>query len=66
MKTVFLNQFVTQVMKLFLQLNSDLSGFWNNLALHLGRSSLGRSYSYGSAADHLTCFASSPNNSGPW
>ena len=37
-----------------------------NLAAHLARSPLSHSHNYGSAGDRTTCFASLPQNSGPW
>lgn len=59
-------QAVKLELTLFEQLNIVLSGFWNNLALHSGRSILNHSYGYDSTADHSICFASLPQNSGFW
>jgi len=41
-----------------------VSGFWNNLAAHLARSPLNRSYGHASAGDRATCFARLPQKSG--
>ena len=46
-----------------MKLQFVLFGFMPNLALHLARSPLNRSYGYASAADHTTCLASLNLNS---
>ena len=46
--------------------HSVLFGFWNNLASHLERSPLKRSYGYAPAADRPTCFCQlAPRNPNP-
>jgi len=46
--------------------HSVLLRFWNNLASHLERSTLKRSYGYAPAADRSTCFANLPQKSKSW
>jgi hypothetical protein len=48
------------------KLYSVLFGFWKNLATHLERYALKRSYGYAPAADRPTCFASLSQKSKSW